>query len=127
MAQDGQQLAARDEETGTTKILRINGAATCDEILDLGMQTGKVAWDSTGRRLAFAVPRGLIRDGEGGLEKVVNLHGVFVLDRLDLTLTRVPGSEDVDRLTFPEFVEDTTVIFVVRGERDRFRLFCCLK
>jgi hypothetical protein len=38
----------------------------------------------------------------------------------------------MDRLTFPEFIEDVAVIFVVRGDktigtRDRFRIFCCME
>ena len=129
MAKDGREVAARDEAAGTTKIFRINDDSSCDVVLDTGMQTGKVAWDSTGRRIAFAIPRGVARDSLGNVR---TLHGVFVLDRENLSLMRVPGSTAVDRLTFPEFVEDTTVIFVIRGERetgarDRFRLFCCLK
>lgn len=90
------------------------------------MQTGKVAWDSRGRRIAFAIPRGVVRDNDQ------ELHGVFALDRQSLILTRIPGSEEMDRLTFPEFIEDTAVIFVIRGDeavegRDRFRIFCCLE
>lgn len=136
MSRDGQEVAARDEATATTKIFRILEGGRCREVLDLGMQTGKVAFDPTGRFVAFAVPRGAIRDGNGivGLtgRSADRLTGIFVLDREKLSITRVPGSEEAHRLVFPDFVSEDTVVFLIRrdgdqGRSNRFRLVCCVK
>lgn len=139
MAKDGQLLAGRDEETATTKLYRIRKDGICEEVLDLKLPTGKVAFDAVGRRVAFAVPSGAIRDGRGRRYAGVRgtratareLAGIFVLDRETLRTTRVRGSEAVDRLAFPEFVGRDTVVFMLaptgRGEPSRFRVVCCVR
>lgn len=101
IAQDGRELAARDEASATTKIFRLANDGMCTELMDTRLQTGKVAWAADGRRIAFAIPRGLVHDGAGvlwrGADYGGELAGIFVLDRDELRLTRVRGSEQVRR------------------------------
>lgn len=130
MSQDGRELAARDETTASTKIFRLRDDGTCDEDLDFGIATGKVAWHASGGRIAFAIPRGLVHDGMGILWRADNAHielaGIFVYERDEVRVTRVYGSEDVNRLAFPEFIGQDTVMFLMSptlpGEKSRFRV-----
>ena len=110
ISQDGLEVAARDEATGTTKIFEILRRGRCDEILDLGVGTSKVAWHRTGQYLAFAIPRIRRRGVAGGGE-----HGLFVYDRNERRLTRVRDSEAVSLLAFPDFVGDDSVVFLIPG------------
>jgi hypothetical protein len=111
MSQDGTEVAARDESTGTTKIFRILGAGRCSEVLDLGMQTTKVAWHQTGRLLAFARPR--VRQRGGGVDESV--RGVFLFDRDQERLTRLSDSDDASLFAFPDFIGDDSIVFLIRG------------
>lgn len=117
MSQTGREVAARDEATGTTKIFQMLDDGTCRDVVDLGVATSKVAWHPSGRRLAFATPR---RRGDAGTE------GIFVYDRDEERVTRVPGSEGASRLAFPEWVGEESVIFLVpartRSEPSYFRI-----
>ena len=115
MSQDGLEFAARDEATGTTKIFRILGAGRCNEVLDLGIQTRKVAWHRTGRLLAFARPR--LRRRDGGIDE--STWGIFVFDRDQRRLTRLSDSEDAAPLAFPDFIGDDSVVFLVPGRSRR--------
>ncbi len=115
MSQDGSEVAARDEATATTKLFRMLGAGRCEEVLDLGIQTSKVAWHQSGRRLAFRVPR----MGSAGSGAAGGAHGIFVYDRDAGTLTGVEGSEDASRLAFPDFVGDDSIAFLVPGRNRR--------
>jgi hypothetical protein len=132
LAPDARGLAARDEATGTTKIFSLKSDGTCSEILDLRLQTGKVAWSADARRIAFAIPAGAVHDGRGILwaaAEDADLGGLFVLDRQSGALTRVPGSDSVDRLTFPEFAENGAILFLINSDTplvSRIRYVCCL-
>ena len=108
MSQDGLEVAGRDEATGTTKIFRILEGGRCEALTDFGMPTSKVAWHSSGRRLAFAIPRRRrgAEDGE---------RGIFVLDRDGPALVRLEDSEEASRLAFPDFVGDDAVVFLIPG------------
>ncbi len=106
MSQTGREVAARDEATGTTKVFEMLDDRTCREVVDLGVATSKVAWHPSGRRLAFATPRR--RDD-------TDAQGIFVYDRADGRVTRVPDSEGASRLAFPEWVGEASVIFLVPG------------
>ena len=75
MSQDGLEVAARDEASGTTKILRFLDGGRCEEVRDLGMPTRKVAWHASGRKLAFSTPR-VRTSGSGAADP-----GIFVYDR----------------------------------------------
>jgi hypothetical protein len=108
MSQDGLEVAARDERTGTTKIFRIEGEGRCSEVLDFGAPTSKVSWHASGQKIAFATPR-RGRAGTGG-------EGIFVFDRRSEQITPVPGSGDASRLAFPDFVGDDAVVFLIPGE-----------
>jgi hypothetical protein len=108
MSQDGQEVAGRDEATGTTKIFRMLGGARCEAVADFGVPTSKVAWHATGRRLAFSIPRR--RRGSEDTDQ-----GIFVLERDARDLVRLPGSEGASRLAFPDFVGDDAVVFLIPG------------
>lgn len=99
MSQSGREVAARDESTGTTKIFRIREDGRCDEVLHLGVQTGKVAWHWSGRLLAFA------RSSDG----------IHLYDREEERLWRVPDSEDASSLAFPEFIGGDRLVYLVPG------------
>ena len=117
MSQDGREVAARDERTGTTKIYRFLPEGRCEEVLDLGMPTRKVAWHSSGRKLAFSTPR--VRRFFGGGEE----PGIFVYDRDDGQVTRLADSEEASQLAFPDFVGDDAVVFMIPGrEESAFRV-----
>ena len=122
LSQTGHEVAARDEATGTTKVFRIIGGGGCEEVIDLGVQTSKVAWHQTGDRLAFRVPRlaSVRRSADDGNQ------GIFVYDRESRTLSAVPGSEGASSLAFPDFVGDESIVFMLpgqtRGEASRFRV-----
>ena len=93
-----------------------------------------IAWDADGRRLAFAIPDGVLPRGAvlPGLEgDDRNPAGVFVFDRRDGSLERVEGSLGARRLSFPEFVGKDRLLFLLprdaNGGSSRFRLVCCLR
>jgi hypothetical protein len=57
LSKDGQQLAAFDVESGTTKIFKIVKTANgnrCDMTRDLGFATGKVEFSPDGKKITFA-------------------------------------------------------------------------
>ena len=112
MSQDGLEVAARDESTGTTKIFQLLRAGRCIEVLDLGIQTGKVAWHRTGRLLAFARPR--VRRRGSAVD--VSSRGIFLFDRDRRRLTQLVDSESASPLAFPDFIGDDSVVFLVRGQ-----------
>ena len=115
MSQDGLEVAARDESTGTTKIFRILMAGRCNEVLDLGVQTSKVAWHRTGRLLAFAMPR--VRRRRGGPDE--SSRGIFLFDRDQRRLTRLSDSEGASPVAFPDFIEDDSVVFLIPSQSRR--------
>lgn len=118
MSQDGSEVAARDEATGTTKLFRLLDGDACEEVLDLGMPTRKVAWHSSGRKLAFSTPRVRVPTGDGPEP------GIFVYDRDSGEASRVAGSEGASQLAFPDFVRDDAVVFMIPGRngQSRFRV-----
>jgi len=120
MSQDGTEVAARDEASGTTKIYRILPEGRCEVSLPLGMPTRKVAWHSGGRMLAFSTPRVRSSDA-GGAEP-----GIFVYDRDARRLTRIADSDGASQLAFPDFVGGDAVVFMVpsrtRGADSFFRV-----
>ena len=115
MSQDGLEVAARDESTGTTKVFRILMAGRCNEVLDLGVQTSKVAWHRTGRLLAFAMPRVRRRRGEPDESS----RGIFLFDRDQQRLTRLSDSEGASPVAFPDFIGDDSVVFLISGQSRR--------
>jgi hypothetical protein len=134
MSQSGLEVAGRDEATATTKVLRIGANGRCTEAADIGLPTGKVAWSPDGRRVAFAIPAGAVSDGSGVVfrgDDDATRAGVFVYDLQTKAVTKVEASEQNRRLTFPEFVGNDRVTFLLPGERpgqsNRFRLVCCLR
>lgn len=135
LSTDGREVAGRDEATATTKIFRLHDDGTCEATVDLGLQTGKVAFGPDGRQVAFAIPQGAIPDGTGRRfrgtrsENADELAGIFVLDRDRRLITRVRGSKAVYRLAFPDFVGRDSVVFVLASDDERrgiFRVVCCV-
>ena len=122
MSQDGTEVAARDESTGTTKIFQMLTTGRCNQVLDLGIQTGKVAWHRTGRLLAFARPR--VRRGRGAADQ--SSRGIFLFDRDQRRLTRLSDTEGASPVAFPDFIGDDSVVFLIpgrlRGESSVFRV-----
>jgi hypothetical protein len=122
MSQDGLEVAARDEGTGTTKIFRMESGQRCRSVVDLGYQTSKVAWHASGRLLAFAVPRTRTRNERPGDPDEM----IFLYDRDERRLTRVQGSEVASPLAFPDFIGDDALVYLVpsrrRGESAVFRV-----
>ena len=122
MSQDGTEVAARDESTGTTKIFQMLTTGRCNQVLDLGIQTGKVAWHRTGRLLAFARPR--VRRGRGAADE--SSRGIFLFDRDQRRLTRLSDTEGASPVAFPDFIGDDSVVFLIpgrlRGESSVFRV-----
>ena len=120
MSQDGMEVAARDEASGTTKIFSILPEGRCTEALALGMPTRKVAWDRTGRKLAFSTPRVRSMAG-GGVDP-----GIFIYDRDERRVTRIADSEGASQLAFPDFIGEDAVVFMVpgrtSGEQSFFRV-----
>jgi len=115
MSRDGREVSARDEETGTTKIFEMLDDQGCREVIDLGTATTKVAWNATGRRIAFAIPRRRVRVPSAPADET----GIFVFDRDTEMLTRVPGSDGSSRLAFPDWVSDREIVFLVPRESVR--------
>lgn len=131
---DGQEVAGRDEQSATTKIFALDANGGCREVADLGLQSGKVAWSPDGRRLAFAIPSGAVRDGTGTLwigERNASLSGIFVYDRENELTTQLVGSEEAHRLTFPDFVGADSIAFLLAPEASpqgsTFRVVCCVR
>ena len=122
MSQDGTEVAARDESTGTTKIFQMLTTGRCNQVLDLGIQTGKVAWHRTGRLLAFARPR--VRRRRGVADE--SSRGIFLFDRDQRRLTRLNDTEGASPVAFPDFIGDDSVVFLIpgrlRGESSVFRV-----
>lgn len=135
LSHGGLEVAARDESTGTTKIFRILEDGRCEEVVDLGVQTGKVAWHFSGRLLAFARPPRNSRTGPGGIfprgfpggnvggsrgdrddRDGTRPDGIFLYDRDEGRMSRVTGSEDASALAFPEFIGSDRLAYLVPGE-----------
>jgi hypothetical protein len=133
MAPSGREVAGRDEATATTKVFRLADDGGCQEIVNLSAPTGKVAWDPDGRRVAFAIPEGAVRDGARVLwlgRTDQERAGIYVFDLRAGSVSRVEASSDARRLTFPEWVGKDQLAFLLpgaaRGGPGRFRLVCCL-
>jgi hypothetical protein len=133
MSQSGREVAGRDEATATTKIFALADDGGCRELADVRLPTGKVAWNPDGRRVAFAIPEGVVRDGSGTVGRGGagdGTAGIFVFDRRDGSVTQVEASVNARRLNFPEFVGTDRVLFLVPreapGGSSRFRLVCCM-
>lgn len=123
LSKDGRELAARDEDTGTTKVFHLNDDASCTELLDLGRQTSKVGFSDDGTLIAYSSPEP--SSGGSGTRS-----WTYVFDRRDMETLRVPHSESAG-LVIPELVgADSLLIAVKESARSRtseFRLLCCVR
>jgi hypothetical protein len=132
MAPTGRAVAGRDEASATTKVFSLADDGTCREIVNLNTPTGKVAWDSEARRVAFAIPEGAVRDGSGVVwlgQMDRERAGIYVFDLNSRSAARLEASSEARRLTFPEWVGNDRVAFLLppeRGVGSRFRMVCCV-
>jgi hypothetical protein len=118
LSRDGREFAARDEATGTTKIFLLAHHTDCEEVIDLGLQTSKVAFRNDGRFIAFSA-LSLLEDAQ-------YMYVTYVLDRQNQGVARVRGSES-RTLSIPEFVGADSLLVLVNDGKSEFRLFCCIK
>ena len=125
ISRDGREIGGRDEGTSTTKIYQLDDNGDCKETLDVGLQTGKIAFGPGGRRIAFAIPNGVKSKATA-----TDMPGVFVFDRDSGRLARLEGSADANRMAFPDFVGEDRIMYLAAGRDNlpaRFRLVCCLE
>ena len=65
------------------------------------------------------------------VERAPEMAGIFVYDRRIRETHRVPGSLNANRLTFPDFVGNDSIVFLVAPQSSRgtsvFRLVCCVR
>ncbi|HZD05423.1 MAG TPA: hypothetical protein VE173_10905, partial [Longimicrobiales bacterium] len=122
LSRDGRELAARDEETGTTKVFRLADDGRCRELFDLGRQTSKVGFSDDGRLLAFSSPDPAFT-GRGVRSTT------WVLDREARRTVAVPHSASAG-LVIPEVVGADSLLIAVREDARsgaaEFRLLCCV-
>jgi len=119
ISKDGQEIAARDESTGTTKLLRYAEDGSCSEVHDFGIPTSKVSFTDDGRLIAFSTP--------DGPSRTTTTH---VYNRDTGETTRIPESTSRG-LMIPEFVGVDSLLYIVtegvgRGAQE-FRLVCCVR
>ena len=123
LSKDGQEIAARDESTGTTKIFRYHEDGGCTESFDFGIQTSKVSFTDDGRIVAFSSP------DEGQRGSVARAR-TYVYNRDTGVTTEIPFSESRG-LMIPEFFGPDSLLFIVTEGRGRgtqeFRLVCCVR
>lgn len=123
LSKDGQEIAARDESTGTTKIFRYHDDGSCTESFDLGIQTSKVGFTDDGRLVAFSSPD----EGQRGSAARAR---TYVHNRDSGVTAEIPFSESRG-LMIPEFVGPDSLLFMAtegpgRGTQE-FRLVCCVR
>lgn len=119
LSKDGTEIAARDESTGTTKVFRLHGDGSCDELFDLGVQTSKVGFSDDGTLIAFSSMDPSL-PGRG-------MSSTYVFDRRDGRSTKVPDSGS-EGLVIPEMVGPDSLLFMVTGPRTtEFRMICCVR
>jgi hypothetical protein len=120
LADDGRRFGGRDERSGWTAIYSLGEGGSCEKELDLGVQTGKVAFDSMGEHIAFAIPAGVVSRRSSS--------GVFVYHLEADLMTRVSNGQRAARLVFPEFIGDSAVAFLYDDEDGVvLRRVCCLR
>lgn len=116
LSKDGTELAALDGITNTTKIFAVDPARkSCEEVLDLGVATGKVDFSFDGRFLAYHVSK---IDLGGGFfvrpDKGWSLQ-VHVYDRV-MGRATIITSDMARNSYFPVFRKDGSLVFL-RSDR----------
>lgn len=118
LSKDGQEIAARDETTATTKVFRLAPNGRCREVLDLGRQTSKVAFSDDGVLLAYSSPNARNTGST-----------TYVLNRRTGRTTAIPESESFG-LVIPEVVGPDSLLLLARPRVRsgfEFRLHCCVR
>ncbi|HSR41839.1 MAG TPA: hypothetical protein VLL48_06700 [Longimicrobiales bacterium] len=123
MSKDGREIAARDDDTGTTKVFRMDDDGDCVEMLDIGRPTSKVGCSDDGRLIAYSSPE------RSRLFEGTRSH-TWVLNRDEGRTLQVPDSESAG-LVIPEVVGGDSLLIAVREEARslsaEFRLICCVR
>jgi len=124
LSKDGQEIAARDESTGTTRLFRVEADGSCEPVLDFGRGTSKVGFRDDGRLIAFGSTEGVTGDRALGRSRT------FVFDRDTQETVEVPGSGSRS-LVIPEFVGPDSLLFLASPDPRRrsveFRMACCVR
>jgi hypothetical protein len=123
LSRSGRELAARDEDTGTTGVFAMANDGSCRELFDLGRQTSKVSFNNDGSLIAYSTPESSA--GGSGAQ-----FRTYVLDRAAMRTIPIPNSTSTG-LVIPEILGADSVLIAVR-DRDRsdsaeFRLLCCVR
>jgi len=124
LSKDGQEIAARDESTGTTRLFRVEADGSCEPVLDFGRGTSKVGFSDDGRLIAFGSTEGVTAGSATGRSRT------FVFDRESGETVQIPGSGSRS-LVIPEFVGPDSVLFLASPDPRRrdveFRMACCVR
>jgi hypothetical protein len=121
LSKDGQQLAALDVESGTTKIFKIVKTDTgnrCDMTRDLGFATGKVEFSPDGKKITFASDTNDTNPYEVGWYQRPypdQNFQVFVADLEADTIQRI-SNQAVGNSYYPSFWSDGTVVYLEQSE-----------
>jgi len=122
LSKDGQEIAARDESTGTTRLFRVEADGSCEPVLDFGRGTSKVGFSDDGRLIAFSSTEGVTGDRAMGRSRTL------VFDRESQETVQIPEST-TRSLVIPEFVGSDSLLFLASPDLRRlpveFRMACC--
>lgn len=116
----GWEFAGRDEISGTTKIFELSEQGTCRVLLDVGLSTGKISWNSNATKILFAVPHGSIipmSASKGVVDSIAG--GIFILDRRSRHFVGVPRTSGSRLLRFPAFLDGDSIVYAMAGGRSR--------
>ncbi|MCM0606923.1 MAG: hypothetical protein KA715_12605 [Xanthomonadaceae bacterium] len=121
ISKDGQYLAARENNASPprTKIYRITAEDTCEEILDLGLATGKVDFSFDGRKIVFHIDTLQSVDyfNDAGDSTVGNMN-VFEMDLKSKKIKQLTYSSN-GHSYFPSYRRDGKIVFIRNtGEED---------
>ncbi len=122
ISRDGRSLAVRDEDSGTTKVMRLHDDGECSELLDLMVATGKVSFDNSGLRIAFAIVP------EDTQTSVTSAPALVVLTLADSSVLRIPLPEQTVGLSFTDFLGEDRIAVITRDSSGDASLdvVCCL-
>lgn len=108
LAPDGRHFAAFDVRGGTTRLFSLAGTS-CEEALDLGFATGKVAFSPSGNRLAFQVTTVTPQAPEQAYG-----HQAAVWDLKSHRVLRLSATESAT-FFFPVFLDEETLVLLSRS------------
>lgn len=112
LSKDGKMISGFDLKTSTTKIWKINGNGTCDEIADLGIGTGKADFNYDGTKITFHTSnQDDATDYFRTADSVPAGMNVFVYDLKNKNLKQITHNGDSANSYYPVFKEDDTILY----------------